>query len=630
MTEQCRASPVPRWSPLRGVCGLIGVTLMVVGTACSTGGKVSRPVQPAADNPADTARMAPAGTVEVARGGVSPVSPVPSGAASSGPAESDRDREALPAGRRAEPVAGAELRTRTARLRVARFEDLPGWRDDDPAAGWDAFQRSCKVLARRAHWAAPCAQALAQRERSSEALRAFFERSFTALQLLHPDASAEGAVTGYFEPLLAGALQPQGAFHVPVYGVPRDLLLLDRRELVPTQRSGVIDVRQEGRELRPLARAEPGSLRLDLDSVAGEPHDRRLRLRRDGDRVLPYFSRAELASRGEVDAPVIAWVDDPLALYAMQIQGSGRIRLTDGRVLRLFYGEQNGHPFRPLRVKPRDVAPAVRTRGLGPAGGEPAGEEPQTFELAGDASPEPASPTRGLRRPTAKPEPRQGAAPDGQEATRAVIEQLLPAEDGAAAPARARARPPTRPAAARPAPSANSANSASSAPSATSAAPAAAPTKAARPGVAEALARDPSYVFFRIAEDQAPDPGPVGALGVALTAGRSVAVDPRSAPLGYPLFLTAESERAGGAGMRKLVFAQDTGGAIRGAVRIDHFWGFGREAGRQAARTNHRGRVWLLVPRAEASEWFVRARPAMRGSAALPVCLVADAEHCFE
>lgn len=621
MTEQCRASPAPRWSPLRGVCGLIGVTLMVVGTACSTGGKVSRPVPPAAANQADTARGSPAGTVEVARGGASPVA---SGAVASGPAEPDRHREALLAGSRADPVAGAELRTRTARLRVARFEDLPGWRDDDPAAGWDAFQRSCKVLARRAHWAAPCAQALAQRERSSEALRAFFERSFTALQLLHPDASAEGAVTGYFEPLLAGALQPQGAFRVPVYGVPRDLLLLDRRELASTQRSGVIDVRQEGRELRPLARAEPGSLRLDLDSVAGEPHDRRLRLRRDGDRAVPYFSRAELASRAEVDAPVIAWVDDPLALYAMQIQGSGRIRLTDGRVLRLFYGEQNGHPFRPLRVKPRDVTPAVRTRGLGPAAGEPAGEEPQTFELEGDAPPELAPPTRGLRRPAAKPESRQGAAADGQEATRAVIEQLLPAEDGGAAPARARARPPTRPAVARPAPSAPSVTSAASAASAT------APTKAARPGVAEALSRDPSYVFFRIAEDQAPGPGPVGALGVALTAGRSVAVDPRSAPLGYPLFLTAEADRAGGGGMRKLVFAQDTGGAIRGAVRIDHFWGFGREAGRQAARTNHRGRVWLLVPRAEARDWFTKARPAMRGSAALPVCLVADAEHCFE
>ncbi len=621
MTEQCLASLVPRWSPIRGVCGLIGVTLMVVGTACSTGGTVSRPVSPAAASPADTDRMAPAGTVEGARGGVSPVPP---GSAASGPTEPDRDREALPAGSRADPVPGAELRTRTARLRVARFEDLPGWSDDDPAAGWDAFQRSCKVLARRAHWAAPCAQALAQRERSSEALRAFFERSFTALQLLHPDASAEGAVTGYFEPLLAGALQPQGGFRVPVYGVPRDLLLLDRRELAPTQRNGVIDVRQEGRELRPLARAEPGSLRLDLDSVAGEPHDRRLRLRREGDRAVPYFSRAELTSRGEVDAPVIAWVDDPLALYAMQIQGSGRIRLTDGRVLRLFYGEQNGHPFRPLRVKPRDVAPALRTRGLGLAAGEPVGEEPQTFELEGDMPPEPAPPTRGLQRPAAKPEPRRGAAADGQEATRAVIEQLLPAQDGAAAPARARARPPARPAAARPAPSAPSVTSAAPA------APATAPTKAARPGVAEALARDPSYVFFRIAEDQAPDPGPVGALGVALTAGRSVAVDPRSAPLGYPLFLTAESDRAGGGGMRKLVFAQDTGGAIRGAVRIDHFWGFGREAGRQAARTNHRGRVWLLVPRAEAREWFTRARPAMRGSAALPVCLVADAEHCFE
>ena len=117
-----------------------------------------------------------------------------------------------------------------------------------------------------------------------------------------------------------------------------------------------------------------------------------------------------------------------------------------------------------------------------------------------------------------------------------------------------------------------------------------------------ALASNPSYVFFRelpapVAAAGAAD-GPPGAAGVPLTAELSIAVDPRAIPLGAPVFLATTyplSERP----LEKLVIAQDTGGAIRGAVRADFFWGTGPEAGAQAGRMRQRGAMWLVWPRGE-------------------------------
>ncbi|VXB57102.1 murein transglycosylase A [Massilia sp. 9I] len=107
---------------------------------------------------------------------------------------------------------------------------------------------------------------------------------------------------------------------------------------------------------------------------------------------------------------------------------------------------------------------------------------------------------------------------------------------------------------------------------------------------------NPSYIFFR--EEKLPDPslGPKGALGVPLTPGRSVAIDPSFIPLGAPLFL-ATTEAASEVPMQRLMMAQDTGGAIRGAVRADFFYGFGPDAVDRAGKMKQRGQVWVLLPR---------------------------------
>ena len=108
------------------------------------------------------------------------------------------------------------------------------------------------------------------------------------------------------------------------------------------------------------------------------------------------------------------------------------------------------------------------------------------------------------------------------------------------------------------------------------------------------LAVNPSYVFFREVPDDAS--GPVGSLGVPLTPERSIAVDPRAVPLGAPVFL-ATTEPNAPQPMRRLVFAQDTGSAIKGAVRADLYFGSGPAAGDRAGRMKQRGELWVLLPR---------------------------------
>ncbi|MEA5097573.1 MAG: 3D domain-containing protein, partial [Burkholderiaceae bacterium] len=92
-----------------------------------------------------------------------------------------------------------------------------------------------------------------------------------------------------------------------------------------------------------------------------------------------------------------------------------------------------------------------------------------------------------------------------------------------------------------------------------------------------------------------PEQGPKGALGVPLTPRRSIAVDPEYVPLGAPVFLST-TQPGNVQPLNRLVFAQDTGSAIKGAVRADYFWGFGSEAGEQAGRMKQRTRMWLLLP----------------------------------
>ncbi len=109
---------------------------------------------------------------------------------------------------------------------------------------------------------------------------------------------------------------------------------------------------------------------------------------------------------------------------------------------------------------------------------------------------------------------------------------------------------------------------------------------------ADLLAVNRRYIFFEPIEGE----GPIGAQGVPLTAGRSLAVDTRYIPLGFPLWLDTDMPGEGRGALRRLMVAQDTGSAIKGPVRGDFFWGTGDEALAEAGRMKSRGRYFLLLP----------------------------------
>jgi 3D (Asp-Asp-Asp) domain-containing protein len=113
----------------------------------------------------------------------------------------------------------------------------------------------------------------------------------------------------------------------------------------------------------------------------------------------------------------------------------------------------------------------------------------------------------------------------------------------------------------------------------------------------EVLDSNPSVVFFREAPLDDPAIGPKGAMGVPITAGRSIAIDPKFLKLGAPMFLSTTAPGSG-LPLQRLVVAQDTGGAIRGPIRADLFFGYGAEAGTQAGMMKYDGEMWLLWPKA--------------------------------
>ena len=107
---------------------------------------------------------------------------------------------------------------------------------------------------------------------------------------------------------------------------------------------------------------------------------------------------------------------------------------------------------------------------------------------------------------------------------------------------------------------------------------------------------NPSYIFFREEKVTDPNVGPRGSLNVPLTPGRSVAIDRTILPLGAPIYLSTTYPKDG-APLQRLVMAQDTGGAIRGAVRADFFYGFGPEALENAGLMKQPGQLWVLLPK---------------------------------
>jgi membrane-bound lytic murein transglycosylase A len=351
---------------------------------------------------------------------------------------------------------------------------LPGWGGDAVSEALPALKASCAAFAAAppgravgpdrlfgtaADWRDPCARLGAVPTGDDEAARAALAQSFRAFRATNR-GNATGLVTGYYEPELRGSRAPSGRFRVPLYRTPPDLVTAD--------------------------------LGLFRPAFAGE----RIAGRVDGTALKPYAKRAEIERGALAGRQVeLLWVDDAIAKFFLQIQGSGQIRLDDGEVVRVGYASRNGHPYRAIG---RDL-----------------------IEI-GALTPEEVS----------------------LQSIRAWL-QAHP-QDAAAM-----------------------------------------------------MARNPSYIFFREHPELAAADGPLGTEGVPLTAGRSLAVDRRFLPLGVPLWLdTTAPWPEGAAPLRRLMVAQDTGGAIKGVVRGDVYWGSGARAEAIAGPMRSPGRYAILLPRA--------------------------------
>jgi membrane-bound lytic murein transglycosylase A len=193
-----------------------------------------------------------------------------------------------------------------------RWSELPGWGADNVDGVWSAFLESCHALRFRPEWSAPCTSAQTVLANSAAAIRAYFESAFEPYKIVKrtgPIQEDAGLVTGYFEPLLYGSRTPSARFMAPLYAPPPDLLTVDLASLFP------------------------------------ELKGKRVRGRLEGNKVLPYYTRGELPTDPALKGHEIVWIDSAFEAMMLEVQGSGRVQLSDGTVIRLLYADQNGQPY---------------------------------------------------------------------------------------------------------------------------------------------------------------------------------------------------------------------------------------------------------------------------------------------
>lgn len=371
-------------------------------------------------------------------------------------------------------AAAAVLKLPGSQYQPVAWTDLDGWTDDDHRAAFTAFLASCRakpgkqqpandtIATIAAALKAVCVRARAMGSLDEAAARRFFETNFRPLRIAKL-GQTDGFLTGYYEPIIDGSRTPTAEFTAPLYRRPPNLVASGARSLGGVFPSKGVKVgRRVGRRY-----------------------------------IAPYYTRGEIED-GALDGwhLEICWVHSPIDVLFAQIQGSARIRLQDGSVLRVNYDSYNGWPY-------TSVGRVLIDRGL----------------MTRDEM--------------------------SMQRIRAWME--------------------------------------------------------ANPDQAKDVRRqNQSYVFFRVMDLGANDEA-MGAQGVPLMAGRSIAVDRAVHAYGTPFYIEADLPIASDAAttpFRRLMIAQDTGSAIVGIARADIYFGAGADAARVAGRIKQPGRFVMLVPRA--------------------------------
>lgn len=345
------------------------------------------------------------------------------------------------------------------------FRKLPGWSEGDHAPALEAFLRSCSEIISEGRAFRRSARFGGARDQWLEACtaipgpgsaREFFETSFTVFEVID-HARPNGLFTGYYEPEAEGSLQPTREFSVPIYRKPDDLLSFsDERSSAAGLSYGRI--------------------------VEGAPKS--------------YFTRQEIESGALAGRGLeIVWLRDWADAFFMHVQGSGRVRLADGQILRLGYAMKSGLAYTSIGAILVD----------------------------------------------------RGAFTREQMSMQSIRTWMAEHPDEAR----------------------------------------------------QLMWMNESFVFFRALENTNPGLGPLGAQQVPLTPGHSLAVDRALWMFGTPVWLDTTVPAPGGMEtFRRLLIAQDTGSAIKGAARGDVFWGAGGRAAAIAGRMKSSGRMFVLLPNA--------------------------------
>jgi membrane-bound lytic murein transglycosylase A len=364
------------------------------------------------------------------------------------------------------------------RLTPVSFSALPDWRTSDPRPALSAFTRSCEALSKKrptdamggigyagnaGDWLSAC-RAIPSGPVSVVAARRFFESWAQPVAVGNGD-DRDGIFTGYYEAQIDASRTRHGAYQTPIYATPDNLVSVD--------------------------------VGAFLDDLQG----RRFTGCVDGHKLVKCPDRARINADGLKQAKILFYANDPVSVFFLHIQGSGRVHFDDGTSARVNYDAQNGQPY-------TAIGKTLIEMGV----------------------------------------PREGMSMQ-------VIRKWLKDH----------------------------------------------PREARR-----VMETDKSYIFFREEPIADPNAGPIGSEGVALTPAASLAVDTRLHPLGAPMFVAATRPDAepsrGEHPFHRLMVAQDSGGAIKNAVRGDVFWGYGSDAASIAGRMKSPGRLFVLLPKALAAK----------------------------
>jgi membrane-bound lytic murein transglycosylase A len=342
----------------------------------------------------------------------------------------------------------------TTTIKTESLSALPGFDRDSLEGLAEAISHQCKLKVLPETWPSLCTEFALQRDN----LKEWLLRRFVALPLRTASGSADGLITGYYEPVVTGSRLRENAMQAPLYKRPADLIRAT---------SGA---------------AEIGKTNDRARMVNGEP--------------LPYYSRAEIESKGVLAGLELVFLDDPVDAFFLQIQGSGRVLLREPnsaqKTIRVGFADHNGFAY-------KAIGAVLRQRN----------------------------------------------AMSAEQINAESIKQWLRSN----------------------------------------------PSQAT-----EVMQTNQRFIFFTELAEGNRSLGPIGALGVPLTAERSIATDPNMIALGSLVFMSTTDPETSLA-INKVMVSQDIGAAIRGEVRADFFWGLGAQAESKASAMKQPGKLWLLQPK---------------------------------